>query len=191
MPVGDLAAAFMTEARIAGIDLHPGTVVPWLSGRGHLEPGAASAPQHVLERLSQIHAALGGRDDLLASKRARYPKVDFFLGNDTIVELDEIQHFSNERLVSLNHYEGMRVDLDVVAYRELVASFRSVADKAWATKTAADFPFAGGRRAQRAYLDAVRDLLAPAFGHRLLRVAAPEGSISLSLDRLRACLKTS
>jgi hypothetical protein len=191
MPVGDLAAAFMTEARNVGIDLRPGTVVPWLSGRGHLEPGAAAAPRHVLARLSQIHAALGGRDDLLASKRAQYPKVDFFLANDTIVELDEIQHFSSERLVSLNHYEGMRVDLDVSAYRELVAVFRSVADKAWAQKTAADFPFPGGRRAQRAYLDAVRDLLAPAFGYRLVRVAAPEGSIPISLERLLASLASS
>jgi hypothetical protein len=76
--------------------------------------------------------------------------------DDTIVELDEIQHFSGERLVSLNRYAGIRVDLDVPAYSELVATFRAVADKAWATKTAADFPFAGGRRAQRAYLDAVK-----------------------------------
>jgi hypothetical protein len=76
MPVGDFAAWFMTEARNAGVDLRPGTTVPWLSGRGHLEPGAAEAPQDVLTRLSQIHAALGGRADLLASKRAQHPKVD-------------------------------------------------------------------------------------------------------------------
>lgn len=188
MPVGDFAEAFMTQARSVGIDLRPGTVVPWLSGRGHLEPGAATVPRIVRARLSQIHAALGGREDLLASKRAQYPKVDFFLANDTIVELDEIQHFSSERLVSLNHYDGVRVDLDVAAYRDLVAAFRSVADRAWANTTAADFPFPGGRRAQRAYLDAVRDLLAPAFGYRLIRIAAPEGLISVSLDRLMASL---
>jgi hypothetical protein len=95
----------------------------------------------------------------------------------------------SERLVSMNHYEDMRVDLDVPGYRALVANFRAVADKAWAAKAAADFPFAGGRRAQRAYLDAVRDLLAPVFGYRLLRIAAPEGSTAIALGRLRVLLE--
>jgi hypothetical protein len=63
------------------------------------------------------------------------------------------------------------------------------ADRYRAGKPTRDFPFAGGRRAQRAYFDAFRDLVAPSFGLRVLRVPAPECDGALAYQRLHAALE--
>jgi hypothetical protein len=53
----------------------------------------------------------------------------------------------------------------------------------------ADFDFAGGRRARRAYEDALRDLLTPVFtGLPLLRLAAPDRDTGAATDQLLASL---
>jgi hypothetical protein len=51
-----------------------------------------------------------------------------------------------------------------------------------------DFPFAGARRAQRAYFDAFRDLAAPSFGLRVLRIPAPECDGRLTFERFTAAM---
>lgn len=192
MAVGDFARAFSEAIQADGVGpLEQSVSLGWLSGRGHLEPGAADAPGAVRERLGQIHAALGGRSEILEAKRAARTTVDFLLGERTIIELDEIQHFTAERLVSLNHYKGVQTVVDVDVYRSLCVRWRDEAGRAWAKKQAADFPFPGGRRAQRAYLDSVRDLLAPAFGYHLIRVPAPEREVRLAVARLRMVLEAS
>ena len=67
-----------------------------------------------------------------------------------------------------------RSPTDIERYRALIGNWHSRADRYRSAKPAADFPFAGGRRAQRAYFDACRDLVAPEAGLRVLRVPAPE-----------------
>ncbi len=75
-------------------------------------------------------------------------------------------------------------------YRELCAVHRQTADRYRADKTAADFPRLGGRRAQRAFLDAVRELLAPYLtGRPVLRVAAPECDARLAFARVERRLR--
>jgi hypothetical protein len=73
----------------------------------------------------------------------------------------------------------------------LISHWSSVADNFRAAKPAVDFPRPGGRRAQRAYFDAVRDLVAPSFGWTVCRVPAPECNAVTAAARLRATRPTS
>ncbi len=62
------------------------------------------------------------------------------------------------------------------------------ADRYRATKNAPDFPIPGSRTAQRAYLDAARDLLGPAMGYRVIRIPAPEQDVD-AVQELLAVLE--
>jgi hypothetical protein len=181
-----------TLAREAGIELDAGTAFPWLSNRGHLNPILAGVvPETTLGILSTIHQRLGGDESLLAGKRAgSSPRPDFVLASATlIVEVDEIQHFTSDRLTTLELYpRNAELSFEIAEYRALIRRWSSVADSYRAAKPAVDFPRAGGRRAQRAYFDAVRDLVAPHFGWRVLRVPAPECDAAIAAARLTARL---
>ena len=188
MGVGDLQREVEALAIARGLEIRRGDTFDWLSGLGHAEPAAQNAPPEVLERLAQIHAALGGDDTRLRGKRRQPAPVDFTLPGSTIIELDEIQHFTSARRHSLDLYESIEHNLDVDRYRELCGRYSSEADRYRRTKEARDFPFPGGRSAQRAYLDAVRDLMAPAFGHRVIRIPAIVGGADAAVAELIAAL---
>jgi len=107
-----------------------------------------------------------------------------------IVEVDEIQHFTSYRLATLQPYpEDPDLAFDVERYCVLIDHWRDRADRHRTAKAAADFPFTGGRRAQRAYFDACRDLAAPQAGMRVLRVPAPECDGSLAFRRFVEALE--
>lgn len=57
-------------------------------------------------------------------------------------------------------------------------------DRYRTSKPTVDIPRSGGRRAQRAYFDRFRDLAAPSFGLRMLRIPPPECDGSLAYQRL-------
>ncbi len=154
-------------------------------GRGHLEHDALAAPQEKLSRLSAIHAELGGDEHLLASKRVSHPKIDMVLAETVLVEVDEFQHFTTARMRMLAHYDGVQVQFDVGEYLALCRAHASRADAYRQAKIAADFPFPGGRTAQRAYLDSVRDMIGPAFGHQVIRIPAPFNDVGTALEDLR------
>ena len=82
----------------------------------------------------------------------------------------------------------MKHELDLEVYRSLCQRYHGPAQKKYAHKTARDFAFAGGRTAQRAYMDAVRDLLAPAFGLRVLRIPAPDYDVKAAVAALQTFL---
>ena len=185
MPVGDDQEAFRREAARRGLDLTPQVKVEWLSGKGHLEAAAQGAPKQALERLAALHSALGGDPQALAAKRRMSAAADFALaGGRVLVEFDEFQHFSSARLRSLDVYDGSGATLDVARYRGLCLRNLAKADSYRTAKETPDFHFPGGRTAQRAYLDTVRDLLAPAFGHVLLRVPFIGISVPAAVDDL-------
>jgi hypothetical protein len=186
VPVGDFARAVLQGGAAAGLQVREGGPLPWLSGRGHLEPGARGTPATILARLAGIYAELGGDTALLASKRSSRPKIDLFLGDAVAVEVDEIQHFTTARLRTLSHYGGLDVGFDIDVYRTLCGEHARRADAYRRAKTAADFPFPGGRTGQRAYLDAVRDLLGPANGWTVVRVATPDENLEAAVQDLLA-----
>jgi hypothetical protein len=185
-----LQAAF--HGLVSDLGVSTGTTFPWLSNHGHLDPAVASAAgKDIVAVLADIHARLGGNRDRLAAKRRQELRPDFIHAERClIIELDEIQHFTTDRGLTLDRYpSGAEVAFDVNSYKELVRTLRAQADRYRQAKPASDFPFAGGRRAQRAYLDAVRDLVAPAHGWNLLRVPAPSRDPARAAEHLRCALE--
>ncbi len=164
----------------------------WLTNRGHLSDaleGKLDAAAAAALRL--IYTELGGDERRLQSKRSgSNPRPDFLVAEwGLVVEVDEIQHFTSDRGRTLDNYPpNSLLAFDLGGYRTLVSRWCTVADRYRATKPAADFSFAGGRRAQRAYFDAFRDLAAPTFGLRVLRVPAPECDGRLAYERFAAMI---
>lgn len=184
-----------TVARLAaddGLTFTRSAALPWLTNKGHLDAvAAASLPSDVFEQLRAIYAALGGDETLLASKRAgSNPKIDLLFAECGLaVEVDEVQHFTTDRLRTLEHYPSdLNVLFDIDEFRTLISRWRATGDGYRAAKPTKDFPHAGGRRSQRAFFDAFRDIVAPTFGLRVLRVPAPECDGALAYSRLTAAL---
>jgi hypothetical protein len=135
-------------------------------GEAHAEPYAS---------LRAIFKALRGNAEAHALKRERPLKCDAFFGGsyNFIFEFDEFQHFSSFRLKTFDYYpRGLRLGYSVQRYKDYCKKHMVAANSYRQAKTTQDFPFAGGRTAQRAYFDAVKDFLPPVHGlNPTLRIA--------------------
>jgi hypothetical protein len=146
--------------------------VDWLCQRGHLAlPDEASAARAALE---EIYLALDGDlNDLAAGKLTRLQGDFIHEPTGTLIEVDESQHFTTARLLTLELYpENAPLGFDLVSYKRLCQRWRTQSDGYYRTKAARGFGI-GGRQKQRAYYDALRDLSAPAMGRPpLVRIEA-------------------
>ena len=96
----------------------------------------------------------------------------------------KIQHFTSDRLPTLDLYPHQPAGIDIDEYKRLCERWRRKPDRYRQAKQTAEFAFAGARRAQRAYLVAVRDLLAPHLGVvAVIRVPAPECDSQTAFER--------
>lgn len=184
MPVGECERAFQAAAEAEGVPLVQ-VRHRWLNQRGHL--GLPEEAVTVVPLLSAIFVALGGDADRLAAARTTPLPNDYFHEpSGTLVEVDEFQHFTSARLLTLRMYpEGQPLGYDLGDYIALCERTRSRADRYRHAKDAACFG-SGGRRRQRAYNDALRDLAAPALGHpAVVRAAAVEQDGRLAWGRVR------
>ena len=175
-----------------GLPLALGKAVPWLSGRGHLNTAVVGTRSEILAALASAHAGLGGEADVLAEKRPANPPTPDLVhtGSGCIIEIDEVQHFTTARLLTFDHYPDVRLGFDPEEYRRLIERWRAQGDAAYAHRVSSDFPRRGGRQAQRAYNDALRDLLAPTFtGLPTIRIPAPDRCPSAALARLKDALR--
>jgi hypothetical protein len=185
-----------TEARFGqlalGGDLAPGHRLAWLTNRGHVALEEVGADREVVDQLRVIYLRLGGDETALANKRSgRDPKPDFLLGDtEQIVEIDEIQHFTSDRLLTLQLYPARgEFGFDLDAYMAQCEFWRVTGDGYRAAKPTVDFTHPDGRRAQRAYFDSVRDLAALDFGNGpVIRIPAPECDGDLAYERFQAAL---
>ena len=173
----------LDSALSAGLPLTLGRSVPWLSARGHLDPVVVDrAPASVVAALAEIHLRLGGDAAVLRAKAPRPSPTPDLVHTELgcIVEVDEVQHFTTARLSSLDSYPvAVPLGFDADDYRAHIREWRSKGDAAFAHKLSKDFPNRGGRQAQRAYNDSLRDLLAPTFtGFPVIRIAAPGRSLN-------------
>ena len=181
--MGRTETDFYHAALAAGLPIRPAAGQPWLSNRGHFNP---SLDPDAATWLSDLFARLGGHPDLLAGKTGGgHPRPDFVIENwRVLIEVDEIQHLTSDRIRCLESYPaGLDVAFDVKEYLRVAKQWRHKGDHYRAAKPSCDFPFAGGRRAQRAYFDSVRDVAASRHGWRLVRVAAPECDGRLAFRR--------
>lgn len=167
-----------------GLDALPNASFEWMTNRAPLGDDI-SVPPRVRYRLMAIHARLGGDWSKLERKRRTPIRFDFQIDDSTLIDVDRRYHFSSARRSTLNFYEELDHGLDLNLYGELCDRFSTNADRYQSTRVAADFPFPGGRSAQRAYFDAAKDLLSVANGYRLIRLQAADEeqveSLGLSL----------
>ena len=183
--MGSCEKDFGAAARADGIQFGRART-PWLTGRGHLDlPGEASG---AAESLRSIFAALGGDIRALEAKPRRSLSGDFFIPETgTFVEVDERQHFTSFRLITLDLYpDDARLGFDPVVYRALCEEWRQLAERDYRHKAVSEFPGEVGRQRQRAYFDALRDLAIPAMNHPpVIRVDAPDRDGSAAYRRAR------
>ena len=97
-----------TVARLAtseGLEFQRGASLPWLTNKGHLADAVAGKlDEETLAAMRSIYQELGGDESLLASKRSGSdPRIDLLLGV-LAIEVDEIQHFTTDRLRTLELY---------------------------------------------------------------------------------------
>ena len=186
----EFAAAFHARATQAGYELRPDAPLPWLTRYGHLAARVQERlPRDVLDALRALFVALGGDERRLAAKTRGGMSTDFLLlPGGRLVELDERQHLTAERAQTFRYYPaGAELGYSLREYRVLCEEWGERAQRDFAHRQAAEFPRAGGRRAQRAYFDAVRDLAAPYFGHGpVIRVPAPDRDIEAACAAFRA-----
>jgi hypothetical protein len=164
MPVGAAQAAFRAAAATDGIQL-AAAKVPWINQQGHFAVPTTAA-EIVGPALEAIFLALGGQPAAQKGKRPIALPGDFYHApTGTFIETDETQHFTSFRLRSLELYpSGTPLGFSRVLYTNLCHQWASTADKYRAAKDATGFG-PGGRQRQRAYNDALRDLVIPSMGH--------------------------
>ncbi|EAP97877.1 hypothetical protein JNB_12973 [Janibacter sp. HTCC2649] len=141
----------------------------------------------VRSALERIFIALGGDLAAQAGKRSTPLQGDFVDPNTgTFIEIDESQHFTSFRATSLMLYpRGVLLGFDYAGYVALCARLAPRSDRYRASKAAVGFG-AGGRQRQRAYHDALRDLLAPAFGQPpVIRIPVLDGGGAAAYARER------
>jgi hypothetical protein len=173
MPVGMCQANFGVMAKVDGLMLSKVSIAG-LTDAGHLALPADSASRAVL---AEIFRLLGGDEaDLRAGIHLPLPHDWIAEGARLIIEVDESQHFTSDRLLTLQNYPAdVGVTFSVSEYIGFCEALAAGSDRYRSAKPARGFRRPGGRRAQRAYFDAVRDLGAPVFGWRVFRVPAGHG----------------
>ena len=136
---------------------------PWLTTQ--ILPGSSGTN----DVLWEIFLSLGGSPEGMRSKNARKLSPDGYIKKmNCLIEFDELQHFTKYRRNTLEFYPsdaplGFNLDL----YKNWCDKYAATAFKkgpAGYRKAKKEFPFEGGRAAQRALFDACRDLMPMAHG---------------------------
>lgn len=112
--------------------------------------------------IDKIFRSLNGDINSNQTKRSIGLDCDAYFGGEFnfIFEFDEFQHFSTSRLKTIRLYPpSLKLNFDLSEWKNLCINNKVKADNYRKNKTSVDFPFTGGRTAQRAYLDCFRDLL--------------------------------
>ncbi len=175
MPVGETQRLIAEAARADGIEFSAQSV-DWLNQRGHLGLPDDRVRRSTVAVLEHIYVELGGGLAVLGAARPTRLRGDFIHhGSRTLVEADESQHFTSFRLRTLELYPpDTPLGFDLDEYKELCRKWQRTSDGYFRTKPARGFGI-GGRQRQRAYYDALRDLVTPVMGHPpLMRIEAAD-----------------
>ena len=145
--------SFFTLFRTLGLEVTNKHGFPWLTN--HIAPADTA--------LWKIFLSLNGDPDGMQGKQGRRLVPDGYLpAYKRIVEFDELQHFTAYRRLTFNHYPpDAPMGFDISAWRAWCDQYEvdALRKGAWGYRQPkAEFPFDGGRAAQRALFDAVRDL---------------------------------
>lgn len=125
--MGATEDTFAALARADRIDFSRGVSPPWLTNAGHLRVAVAGhLDESRAAAIRSIYLVLGGDETLLAGKRSGSdPRLDFLLeANGLAVEVDEIQHFTTDRLRTLDLYPPNAENL--LRHQHLPGAYRAV-----------------------------------------------------------------
>jgi hypothetical protein len=168
------SAVSITGARLVGSP-------PWLNRPGRSECG------HLWDLVQGIYRQLADRvlPEVMPARERR--TVDAVLeyddGTRQILEVDEAQHFNKYRAATLRSYLDSPVAFDREAWLKACDKKRRLEGGGFAVPKPPLFPGDNGRHKQRAFRDALCDLLPPEHGfHPTARIAYFEAS--QGLDRL-------
>lgn len=160
----------VVELAIDVLDAKTALTPPWLMRPGKDECGA------LWPRICDIYAALTGLQlpDVMPSREHR--RVDAVLSCKNvppiILEFDEKQHFNQFRALTLAHYHDVPVGYDIAAWLEASKAKRGLEGGGFAKSRPPLFAGENGRHKQRAFRDALCDLLPPEHGFApTLRIA--------------------
>jgi hypothetical protein len=182
--VADYEEALATEAAKDGIELEAHQF-EWASEPGHLAVAYLadkSGDFDVMQRaeiavpaLEQMFNRLKGLTPVLHSCRVNKPymAVLVHLPTATIVELDDVLHFTTGRLTTLDLYPPeVPLGYDIKQYKELCREHAPTSDR-WRYGLASKMFGFHGLQNERAYQDAIRDVAAWVMGFSpLIRVPA-------------------
>jgi hypothetical protein len=184
VPVGDCERAFQDAAAADGVVLVRARL-PWLNQRGHF--GLPDPAASVLPVMDQVFGGLGGDQVAQQSKRLTPLPGDFqHQATGLLIEVDETQHFTSYRNLTLSLYPSdARLGFDLCEYQSLCREWSARSDRYRRNKDAVGFG-EGGRARQRAYHDALRDLVAPIMGHPpVIRAHATDSDGAAAYRRVR------
>jgi hypothetical protein len=120
--------------------------------------------------IDNIFVKLGGDRAGLENKGKRALKPDCYFGGryNFIFEFDELQHFTIYKLTALQNYPlDLNYGFNIEKYIKFCRRYSDEAIQKGPSgyrKSKEEFPFENGRAAQRAYLDAFRDILPTLHG---------------------------
>lgn len=158
--------------RTTGRRVYSGPTPGWLQHPGRAECGPA------WRTVRRIYRDLTGGMELPDEMPPRERReVDGVMGGRgwpaQLVEVDESQHFNAYRALTLDHYPaGTPLGFPRDVWLDAARAGQATRGGGWAKPTPPLFPHAGGRHLQRAFRDALADLLPPLYGYApTLRIA--------------------
>lgn len=168
MSRGEVQGRFVEQLRTlvdGRAEMAEETCPDWLLRPGREEARAAWST------LQALYAPFTGQQLPEVAPPRECRRVDAILtwadGTRQIVEVDEVQHFTPERLTTLRLYPaGTPLGFPVDVWRELAAVERPRRGGGFGRPRPPLFPAERGRHAQRAFRDALADLLPLEWGWR-------------------------
>lgn len=202
MAPGDAQLTFARAAAEDGIALGSRSF-DWLCEQGHVglervakarrDPALVGPVTAAVEQLGAIYARLEGDVSVLHASRENLllPVELVHEPTGTMIEVDELPHFTSFRLAALDLYpDDVTVAFDLDAYRELCRAWSSKTDGLERSLAAKGFGLGGVQR-ERAYHDALLDFATPAMGYPpVVRIAAVDGDGAAAYRRHSEELKT-
>ena len=165
------AAISATEARVVGSP-------DWLNRPGRSECGPLwELVQDIYHRLTglTLPETMPPRE-----RRTVDAVLDYDDGSLQILEVDETQHFNECRALTLRSYPDREVAFDRQAWLKRCDEKKRLEGGGFAVPRPPLFPDENGRHQQRAFRDALCDLLPPLYGfHPTARIAYFEGPPAL------------
>ena len=154
-------------------------------------PDVMQRAEIAVPALEQMFGRLKGLMPVLHSCRVNMPymAVLVHMPSATLVEVDDVLHFTTQRLTTLDLYPAeVPLGFDIKEYKELCREHAPTSDK-WRYGMASKMFGFHGQQNERAYQDAVRDLAAWVMGlPPLLRVPAIDGDGAAAYARVKDAL---